>query len=164
MKNSIIGFLVVCLMVTLSFFYKFSRKPVLDRFPVMGISNRESPDEPSLYLYLFFSKHNCSECMESIEVLNQLPEKFVVIGIVPPVEFQEQKELRLVTGASFKLVGLEGRYEAFVPYYAPTLYGVSGTGKILFVLPGVPDEKEYLQDFLVNFYRKRLDILRRDGE
>ncbi len=160
MKNILIGFFIVCLILVLSFLYKAYKQPVLGRFPIVETVPQKSGGEPRLYLFLFFSRHNCSVCMESIEVLNLLPETFVVKGIVPANELQDKKEFRLVTGARFELLGLEDGYASFAPHYSPALYGVTGSGKILFLLPGVPDEKTYLNDFLVNFYCKSLNILR----
>jgi len=47
----------------------------------------------------------------------------------------------------------------FLPVYTPTLFGVGDNGVIYFVLPGVPNEKKYLNQFLESFYYKAYKIL-----
>ena len=82
MKNYVIGFLIVCLIVLGSFLYKVSRNPVLNGFPIEYKASKGAGDEPPFYLFIFFSRNNCHTCMESIQVLNRLPPPFVVTGIV----------------------------------------------------------------------------------
>jgi hypothetical protein len=159
MKNYFIGFLVVCLMVLGSFFYKVSRTPALKGFPIPPSVIKDSGGEPSLYLFIFFSRNNCHTCMESIQTLNKLPSQFVVTGIVPGGELEDEKDFRSATGATFKLNALSGTYKRFTPFYAPTLFGVTGSGGILFVLPGVPEQDNYLHNFLVEFYSKSIELL-----
>jgi len=89
-----------------------------------------------------------------IDVLNELPSHFVVKGIVPEEELKNEVELRKITGAKFELEKLSSRYIKFLPNYAPTLFGMGRKGKIYFILPGVPTEKEYLRNFLDSFYYK----------
>jgi hypothetical protein len=62
-------------------------------------------------------------------------------------------------GAAFKLIGFKKAHKRFNPNYTPAIYGVSGEGKILFILPGVPGESKYLYGFLVSFYSKSVELL-----
>jgi thiol-disulfide isomerase/thioredoxin len=158
-KNSIIGFLLVCIVVIFSFNYKDSHRPVLGKFPIENQAKDNVPGEPPLYLYFFFSKNHCPVCLEAIEVLNELPSQFVVTGIVPGGELNKESELRSATGAMFNLVPFKDIHRRFTPRYAPTLFGVSGNGDILFILPGVPGEKKYLNEFLIDFYSRSLEVL-----
>ncbi len=159
MKNYVIGFLIVCLIVLGSFLYKVSKNPVLNGFPVEYSSSKDNGDEPHFYLFIFFSRNNCHTCLESIQVLNKLPPPFVVTGIVEGKELTDEVEFRKATGATFKLKHFSETYKKFNPHYAPTIFGVSGSGRILFVLPGVPEQKSYLYNFLVNFYGKSIELL-----
>ncbi len=162
MKNYIIGFLVICIALLASMLYKDSKKPVLDRFPMeRKASNRQpgNPDEPQLFLYIFFSQANCHVCMEAIEILNHLPSQFPVAGIVPWKELENETQLREKTGAKFDLIPFKKSYRPFVPNYSPSIFGVARNGKILFVLPGVPGEGDYLYNFLTEFYGKSLQYL-----
>ena len=68
-------------------------------------------------------------------------------------ELENEEELRRVTGAKFPLIGLE-KYKKYIPPYAPSILGISQMGKLYFVLPGVPKEKEYVEQFLTEFYNK----------
>lgn len=158
-KNSVIGFLIVCILVIFSFMYKDSRSPVLGKFPVESQPGENASGEPPLYLFFFFSRHHCPVCLEAIEILNQLPPQFVVTGIIPVNELQNEADFRNATGAAFKLMSFKESYKRFTPHYAPTVFGVKANGDILFVLPGVPGEKEYLYDFLINFYSRSIEIL-----
>jgi hypothetical protein len=40
------------------------------------------------------------------------------------------------------------KYNGFLPWYTPTIIGVSPNGIILFSLPGVPQQSEYIKKFL----------------
>jgi len=109
-KNYIIGFLGICLIVSLSFVYKSSESPVLGKFPIDKKPAELNSGEPPLYLYVFFSKHSCPVCLEVIQVLNQLPPPFVVTGIVPAKELKNEKDLRLTSGATFQLIPYKERW------------------------------------------------------
>jgi hypothetical protein len=152
MKNYIIGLLAVMIVVLASIMYKNEASPRY-RFPVLENTQAANKDAP-LYLYVFFSKSNCPDCLEIIDVLNNLPPYFAVYGIVPENELKDENELRRITKAAFPLMSVS-KYRKYVPRYAPTIVGISPpTGDILFILPGVPGEKDYLRTFLDNLYNK----------
>ena len=159
MKSWLIAVLVVLVLVLSSFLYKLAKAPVLDYFPIEHKVEPESSGEPPLYLFLFFSRNNCSVCLEAIQVLNELKPPFIVTGIVPGEELKKEDQLRRTTRAKFKLMGFKESYRRFLPHYQPALFGIGQGGKILFVMPGVPGEQAYLYDFLVNFYGKSLELL-----
>jgi thioredoxin-related protein len=139
--------------------YKLSKTTALDKFPIEQSAEKSIAGEPHFYIFIFFSINNCPVCLESIKVLNELKSPFIVTGIVPRNELKKEKEIRSATGAAFKLVSLKESYKKFNPHYAPTIFGVSGKGHILFILPGVPGQKEYLYNFLVEFYGKSIELL-----
>lgn len=152
MKNYIIGLLAVIIMVLASILYKKEALPRY-RFPVLENTQAANKDAP-LYLYVFFSKNNCPDCLEIIDVLNQLPPHFAVFGIVPENELRDENELRRITKAAFPLLNFS-KYKKYVPWDAPTIVGVSpAKGDILFILPGVPGEKDYLGKYLDALYPK----------
>lgn len=164
MKNYIIGFLSICILVLLSFIYKASKTQRLDDFPLENKAGENSSVDPPLYLYIYFSRNNCHECLDAIQSLNELQYPFVVTGIVPVNELKNEVDLRNTTRAAFNLISFRDDDKSFKPTYTPAIYGVSGNGKILFILPGVPGEKKYLYDFLVNFYSKSIELLIPDIE
>lgn len=155
MKNYIIGLLIVIILVLASFIYKIETSP-RNRFPVLDETGKGDVEFP-LFLYVFVSKKNCRDCMEMIEVLNDLPPHFIVRGLVPPNELKDEKELRYITGASFPLLDA-AKYKKYIPWYAPSIVGVSPKGHIVFTLPGVPGEKAYLENFLESLYSKLYPI------
>ncbi len=159
MRNYIIGLLTIALLVSISVIYKKSKNPVLEKFPVTNPLKTPDSGMPPMYLYLFFSSNNCHSCLESIEVLNKLPPPFVVTGIVPGHELENEASLRAVSRADFSLIPMENRFRKYMPNYAPTIYGVASDGKIIFVLPSVPDQKDYLYNFLVNLHSKSFTLL-----
>ncbi len=152
MKNYIIGTLLVVLLVLSSIQYKNLKTPIFFDFPIPKESLSSNIDAP-LYLFVFFSKRNCIDCMEFIRELNHLPPQFVVIGVVPEKELKNQDELKELTGANFSLVSAK-KFRKYIPSYTPALIGVSPGRKIVFVLAGVPGEKEYLKNYLSSLYLK----------
>lgn len=157
MKNYIIILLLVCILVISSYYFRLNKIIILNKFPANDLNPIEGVDSP-LFLFLFFSSKNCLPCLEIIEVLNNLPKNYQVIGIVPENDLLYESELRDLTGAQFALRSFKN-YEKYAPRYAPSLVGVSRSKKILFVLPGVPKEKEYLEGFLHELSRKAYPIL-----
>jgi len=87
-----------------------------------------------------------------------LPKQFKVFGIIPEDELLSEKELKHKTGANFELISMK-EFKKFIPLYAPTLIGVSRNRNIYFVLPGVPYAKEYLEQFLIDFYYKAYPLI-----
>lgn len=157
MKNVIIVFFAVCFAISVSFIYKIQKKQPLQHFPVSNVSQKQKIENP-LYLLLFFSSKNCKDCMGAIDTLNHLNAPFVVYGIVPPEELAKERKLREVTGAGFELLPDE-RFRRYAPLYAPTLMGISKKGRILFILPGVPNQEKHLENFLYTFYSKAYVVL-----
>ncbi len=161
MKNSIIGLLAVIILVLVSMQYKGARQPIYRNFPR---DNKEVKNSDALLsLYVFFTKNNCRDCMEIIEVLNRLPAQYSVIGVVPQAELEEEPLLRKTTGATFPLISVDN-YKKYIPPYAPSILGVSGKGDIYFLLPAVPNEKKHLEEFLNTFYLKAFSSLVNEGE
>lgn len=159
MKNYVIGTLIAIIMVLGSILIKKEMSPDT-KFPVTGetASRKDSNVQVPMYLYVFFTKRNCHDCLEFIKVLNELPSYFIVTGIVPEDELKDEMELRNNTGATFPLESLK-KYRKYIPWYTPGIVGVSSEEDILFELPGVPGEKEYLETFLNSLYGKLYPIL-----
>lgn len=155
MKNYVIGTLGVVILVLSSILYKNETSRGY-RFPASNETDRVDIEFP-LYLYVFFSKNNCNDCLGFIEILNKLPPQFVVTGIVPEKELKDEMELRRTTGAEFPLISAS-KYRKFFPFFSPTIIGVSPKGGIIFILPGVPGEKSYLKNFLNSTYNKLYPI------
>jgi hypothetical protein len=154
LKNYVIGTLVVGVLIMASIMYKNNRSlgipfPVHEEAKVRG-ANIEIP----LFLYVFFSQRDCRDCLDVLQVLNHLPSQFIVTGVVPESELKNEKELRALTGAAFPLIRFSEFSKSHIPWYTPTIFGVSANGKIIFSLPGVPGEKEYLKTFLESLYEK----------
>ncbi len=153
MKNYVIGTLIVALLVLSSIIYK-DKKIVGAGFPIQEETKARAHDiDVPFYLYIFFSKTNCSSCLEIIHTLNSLPPQFIVSGFVPENELNDEKDLRLVSGAVFPLLGFD-TCPKYLPWYTPTILGVSPNGKILFTLPAIPNQKDYLEKFLNELYSK----------
>ena len=72
MKNDLIGFLLVFILVIISLEFKNSQTPVMRNFPANTNSESGLSVDPVLHLLVFFSMNACSSCLESIEVLISL--------------------------------------------------------------------------------------------
>ena len=158
MKNYIIGTLLVAILVLSSLMYKNSQTPHTS-FPIPEeVSMRVEKDvEIPMFLFIFLSKHNCHDCLEVIKELNSLPPHFIVTGIVPDRQLENEKEVRMITNAEFPLLGMS-KFRKYEPWYTPGIIGTSYNGTILFTLPGVPEEKEYVKKFLNSLYAKVFSI------
>jgi len=153
MKKYIILVLIFLSLFLFSIIYKIENRNILGHFPSHQNTKENKSTSPYLNLFIFFSVKNCKPCLEIIEVLNKLPEEFNVIGIIPENEFAIEEQVRRITKAKFKVVS-QKKFKRFSPNYYPTIIGVSPREEILFVLPGVPNEKEYLINFLNDFFKK----------
>lgn len=155
MKNYIIGLLIVINILLLTIVYKQNITMIPKQFPIIE-TNQIKTD--ALQLYIFFKKNNCRDCLEIVEVLNRLSSHFNVTGVVPENNLKEEKLLRELTGAKFRLITTE-LFKKFIPPYSPCIIGINpNNNEILFILPGVPGEKEYLENFLESFYLKNSTI------
>ncbi len=158
MKNYIIGILIVFVLFLCSLFYKNNNQSNFECFPIPKSLIAQS-EHPILYIFIVFSKDNCSDCLGIIDVLNNLPSNFIVCGIVNKEEMKDENEFRTIIGANFQLKTSFSKLTKFSPNYTPTIIGVGQNGKIYFVLPGVPNEKEYLEKFLNDFYTRAFPLL-----
>lgn len=160
MKNYVIGVLVVIIVALASLLYKQNKTSIPNRFPALDKTARTDVEVP-LILYVFFSKKNCLDCMEVIRELNHLPHHFIVLGLVPKSELEDEQELRSISGAEFPIMTNE-KYKKYMPWYGPSIVGVSPIdGRIVFTLPGVPGEKKYVKNFLESLYSKLYPIFSR---
>lgn len=153
MRNYIIGLLIVVILLLGSVVYKQQNTKVCEHFPIPeNLMNKST--EPPFYLFLFFNKGNCpSYLSEIIEVLNTLPSQFCPAGVVPNEELKDEKELRRSTGFAFPLYSFQ-KYKKYLPAYTPTLFGVSPSGKIIFILPGIEGQKDSLGNTIRSIYGK----------
>ncbi|MBN2267682.1 MAG: hypothetical protein JW725_05105 [Candidatus Babeliaceae bacterium] len=152
MKNSIILALAVLVLVVSSMYYKESKKNLLYSFPNISADlNDESL--PSIFLYFFFSNSNCRDCMQVMEVFDEIPGAYILVGVAPEVEIIQKEPVVREFSKKHKVFPFK-EFKKFLPYYTPHLIGVSSKGRILFSLPCVPGEKAYLIDFLKSFYNR----------
>lgn len=146
-----IGTLAVVILFLGSVVYKEKQAMVCRHFPIPEELEKTS-GEPPLYLFLFFSKHNCEPCVVKIaKMLNGLPSQFIAAGIVPNEELEDEPGLRSKTGAAFPLYRYS-KFKKFLPWHTPTLFGVSPSGKIIFVLPGIEEQEAYLENIIEIIY------------
>jgi len=159
MKNYLIGSLLAIIIAEASYIYKLEKMPqVRQKFQISKNETKRVRNDVTLFLYMFFSKHNCQDCLQVIEVLNKLPSQFIVTGIVPDNELSNEEILRGLTGATFPLV-YRSKYNKNIPWYSPTIIGVLENGDILFQISGVPGLKTYLENFLDAIYSKIYPII-----
>lgn len=151
LKPLFIVLLLTIIFVLASFLYKNSKTPVFNDFPLL--SNQVDGVEVPFFLYVFFSQNNCVSCLEIIDVLNQVPPFFKVIGVVPENELKMEKSLRNNTGAAFELVSSKA-FHRFIPAHQPTVVGIAENGEIFFVFAAVPGIKDYFKKYLNSLYEK----------
>jgi hypothetical protein len=138
MRSYIIGALACIILALGTLLYKsttIERKTLAVQYPLeagkVSPSSKEN-DSPRLYLYVFFSKENCRDCLGIIEVLNVLPEThFVIKGVVPEVEYKNIEEIRRITGSTFPIES-ERIFKGLIPKYTPALVGLSKKSDIFY--------------------------------
>ena len=154
MKKYIIGAIIVVILAISSLFYKYhttTGKTLSVNYPV---EVQKADKSPKLYLYVFFSKKNCKDCLEIIDSLNRLPpSRFIVKGVVPSNEFEGIQEVRAITGAAFPIED-DSNFKNLIPKYTPAVVGLSKKSDLFFILPGVPGGRDYLERYLYSFYQK----------
>ncbi len=158
MRNYIILLLVVMILALSSYVYKIHNENIFEKFPHHVIDNES---ESSLFLFLFFSVKNCRPCLEIVKVLNRLAKKYKVIGVIPEGEFTKEDNLEFIReklGAEFEIIKMN-KFKKYIPQYAPTLMAVSKSKEIMFVLPAVPNEREYFERFIESFYNRAWPLL-----
>lgn len=140
----------------LSLYYKHSKESLFSNFPVSRYISEKSPTK--LNLFFFFSMNNCEPCLKIIEILNTLDGKYRVLGIIPEKEVAQMREVRIITNASFEIEGSDA-FSRYKVNYSPTLIGANNRGDVLFIIPGVPGESEYLEKFIETFAHRAKSIL-----
>jgi len=153
-KNLVIIILIVLIVVLISFLYKHHVRSIYSNFPLLIKDIPETGMKP-FYLFFYFHSHDCPSCLEVIQILNNLPRHFIVTGLVSENELKDEDMIRKMTGAIFPLVSIKN-YKNFIPPISPMMIGVSEEGVILFILPAIPEQKEYLLDFIQTFYYERI--------
>jgi len=152
MKKTIWAISILALAVALSFLYRFGLCPHrLVDFPVL--EDQKKINSP-FSLYFFFSRHSCPACMEMADVLNRLTDDFPIVGVVPGNESVSLDSLK--QKYRFRVIVLDRKLKRFLPLHSPSLVGVTSRGQVLFILPGVPGQARYLEDFLFALYQKAI--------
>lgn len=151
MRKYVFCLMAVLIVVLTSLIFKYHNTIHLYHFPVPESLKEKSTDVP-LYMFLYFSRKNCMPCvLEVIEVLDTLPSQFLIAGIVPEEELKDEEGLRRSTGVTFPLFNYT-KFKKYLPWYTPTLFGVSPSGKIIFVLPGIEGQRDYLRNIITSIY------------
>ena len=148
--------LIGLIIIAASFAYRDYRQNIYLEFPINRISSEDEGVIP-FYLFFYFHSHDCPQCLKVITILNNLPRHFQIKGLVPEDEIRNVAIIKEMTGAIFELASIE-KYKKFIPLISPALIGVSKEGAVLFILPAIPDQEEYLLDFLESFYYNRISV------
>ena len=152
-RNYIIGLLAVVILFMGSIIYKQQNTIARHHFPIPEGLKKNSTEVP-FYLFLFFSKNDCPRCVEKlVEVLKKLPSHFCTVGIAPGEELKNESDLRGLVGSSLPLYNTQ-KFEKYIPWHTPTLIGVSQSGKIIFVFPGIDGQMDYLENTILSIYGK----------
>jgi hypothetical protein len=154
--------LCVAVLFVGSVVYKQQNTMVCYHFPVPESLKKQTEAVP-FYIFLFFSRNDCIPCLvEIVKVLDTLPSQFCVAGIVPEDELKDKRGLMRLSGASFPFYSNQ-EYKKYLPWHTPTLFGVSPSGKIIFVLPGIPGQRTNIKHILSSIYGKLYPSFKREN-
>ncbi len=154
--RAIVG-MSVCMIVAASYVYKYEKTPILSGFPVSQ-STEDNGRRPPIILYVFFSKNACRPCLEFFKVLNEMQDRWSVLGLVPKKEFMDVDSIRRMTGAQFP-IDSQSKYRRYIPVLNPTLVGATTQGRILFILPGIQNMNAHFEGFLNGFLMRVAPIV-----
>jgi hypothetical protein len=125
-------------------------------------SIRDKCGDYDMYLIIFFSKKTCRDCLSIIIQLKNLEKSFQirVVGIVPESEIGDNDELINLAGVQLDFLS-SSKFIKFLPLYAPTLYGVTNRGLILFAIPSFKLEDGLIIQFMLQFFEKAYPLISR---
>lgn len=157
MKKFLIGFLIVIILILTSLLYKSSKLSIYSEFPIQEFLNTKNNNIP-LFIFAFFSEHNCRDCLKILNELNTLPSHFIINAVVPEKEVKYTIKFQKLTGISFPLLSTS-QFKKYIPWHTPTIIVVSPNGYIISVIPVIPGEPGYLKRYLSALYLKLLPVL-----
>ena len=160
LKILYISFFLSIIILLLSFIYKEHNSSCLKNFPMLtNIAKNE--EVIYFHLYVFFQSNNCPPCLDTIKELNDLPEQFKIVGVIPDKEYLNENILeKIKTHIDFKFdLAKLSDFKKFRPNYTPTIVGCSQKGRVYFIFPCVPESKNYLKIFLTSFYDNSFPLL-----
>lgn len=157
MQKYVISTLAVIIIFLCSVIYKHHHSMVFTHFPVPEEVKADS--EAPLYLFLYLTKKDCPSCLtDIIKTLNRLKAPYHPVGIIPAEEMANVEEVKSLIGVSFPVISDKG-FRKYLPWRTPLLLGVSPAGKIIFVLPGIGGESQYLATLIQAAYGKLCPML-----
>lgn len=155
MKNYLIATLIAIIIFMGTFIFRIQNTMVLKQFPVPAIEKVNDSTEPTLFLFLFFSKKGCKDCSDKVvRLLNGLTDMFLITGVIPEDELENQQEIRNEKGITFQLHGF-GRYRNYLPPKIPTLICVNSSGEVIFIRPVFKEQTKELESLLAKVYGNR---------
>jgi len=152
MNKYLVISIIVILLLFVSYLYKHSSESIFSSFPNTFIRSNHSASAP-LYLFFVFTRNTCPPCMDIVELLNRLDEHFIVTGIIPEKDIELKDSLISEYNIKFNVVSLKGK-KRILPYFNPTIMGVTKSRKILFAIPCVAGMNSFFEIYLNDFYRR----------
>ena len=160
MRKTVVFSLLAVIIVLISFLYRFNHSPIYKGFPIDVNNKLSETGEDVFYLYYFFSYKDCQPCLETLSVLNRISSPFRIVGVTPDDEVTEANFIKKEFGIEFNIIPIKN-LKKFRPPYSPSLVGVDKHGRIHFVIPSVPHQREYLENFLYNFFERAFPLISR---
>lgn len=103
-------------------------------------------EKGKMYLLFFFTMNGCSDCLEVVGMMNDLIDRYQVVGFVPDVEAKALDAVRKRTSANFEIRSFKNA-KRVLPLYRPSLMGVYNN-KIYFIIPINPASNYRLMEYL----------------
>lgn len=150
MRRAVVFSLLAVIILLISFLYRFSHSPIYQGFPIDSNNKLSEIGDDVFYLYYFFSYKDCKPCLETLGVLNRISSPFKIIGVIPSDEVADVTFIKKEFGIEFSIIPIKN-FKKFRPPYSPSLVGVDKQGRIHFVIPSVPYQSDYLENFLYSF-------------
>lgn len=107
-------------------------------------------------LLFFFTTHSCQPCMDVTEKLNELADGVPIIGVL---DHRDETDLKAHQGRyAFPVELMKKEYDRYRPICSPGLVAVDRQGRIIMILPGLPDQDDYISPLLWELSAKALSL------
>ena len=94
-------------------------------------------------LILFLSPNSCPACLSVVGKLNDLAKGVPILGVVD--RFSENEIREMQNQFKFPLKAITKVYKTITPLLSPSLVAVDRKGRILMILPGLPEQESYIE-------------------
>jgi len=150
-RQSIIGLFLTSFFFCLMGCQKYANNPDL-----VDLFDQKELQQCGFGLIVFLSAHSCQTCMSGVQKLNEKTTGIPMIGVLDPRDRGDLAAMR--EAYTFRLEVMDDRFKPYAPLLSPSFVAVDRHGRILMMLPGLPDQDRYIQEILWQLVPKAIEL------